>query len=358
MLVQSGRGRTVVHVVNQLDVGGTEKLLVEFARHADRASFDLHFVSLTQRGALAADIEAHGWPVTALQQPPGVRPALPFRLARLLRRLRADVVHTHNTKPLLYAAPAARMVGAKVVHTRHGQRFQAKARQTFLFRQASRLAHRFVCVSEDSARQSVAEGVAQAKLTTILNGIDVTRFTPAGPRAGGPVVMVGRLSPEKDAANLLRAVAHVVRVEPDFRLKIAGDGPCADDVRQLAADLGVAAQVEFLGTVRDVPGLLREASLFVLPSLTEGVSLTLLEAMAQALPVVATRVGGTPEVVADGETGLLVPAANPEALGEAILRLRRDPALGERMGRAGRLRVEARFDVSRAVAAYEALYVG
>jgi glycosyltransferase involved in cell wall biosynthesis len=169
-------------------------------------------------------------------------------------------------------------------------------------------------------------------------------------------VFVGRLSPEKDVATLLRATAIVVRREPSFRLLIAGDGPCAAELRDLAGALGVRGRVEFLGEVRDVPGLLRRAGVFVLPSLSEGLALTVLEAMACGLPVVATKVGGTSEAVLEGETGLLVPAGDPRALADALLRVCRDATLARTLGAAGRARAHQHFDARVMVQRYESLY--
>src|SRR5262249_3901829 len=155
---------------------------------------DLHFVTLTGRGKLADDIESLGWPVSALEEPPGLRPGLVLRLARLFRRLSTDAVHTHNTKPLLYAAPAACLARlCRGTHARHGQRYQAGRRVTAAFRLVSRLADRVVCVSRDSARLSAAEGIPARRICTVWNGINVARFRPAGPVPGGPVVAVGRL---------------------------------------------------------------------------------------------------------------------------------------------------------------------
>src|SRR5205823_12324570 len=137
---------------------------------------------------------------------------------------------------------------------------------------------------------------------------------------------------EKDVATLLHAAALVVRQRPAFRLRIAGDGPCLPALRGLAKQLGLDDQVAFLGEVRDVAGLLATARLFVLPSLTEGISLTLLEAMSCGLPVVATRVGGNPEVIVDGQTGLLVPPGDPPALAAAILQLLGDETRCRNLG--------------------------
>jgi glycosyltransferase involved in cell wall biosynthesis len=348
----------VAHVSWGLNMGGLEKLLVEFARHTDPTRFDLRFISLTERGTLAADLERLGWPVTALEEPDGLRPGLVLRLAQAFRKCGADVVHTHDERPLLYGAAGARLARVRrIIHTRHGQKARNSRRQVFLFRLAAGLADRVVCVSDDAAALTIREGVSPKRIYTIRNGIDLARFAYTGPVASGPVVTVARLSPEKDVATLVRAAAIVVRESPSFRLEVAGNGVCMPALQGLTAELGLEEHVRFLGEVRDVPALLGRASLFVLPSVEEGISLTLLEAMARGLPVVATRIGGNPEVVAEGETGLIVPARDPETMAGAMLRFLGDAEGARRMGLAGRRRVERYFDVRRMVAAYEALYL-
>jgi glycosyltransferase involved in cell wall biosynthesis len=190
----------------------------------------------------------------------------------------------------------------------------------------------------------------------IHNGIDSERFSYNGPTADGPAVYVGRLSPEKDVATLLKAAAIVVAQRPSFRLQIAGTGACSAGLHALARSLQLEGNVDFLGEVRDVRALLHRASMFVLPSLTEGVPLTVLEAMACGLPVVATHVGGTPEAVLAGATGLLVPPGEPAQLADAMLRLHDNPNIARDFGRTGRARVQAHFDVRAMVAGYESLY--
>jgi glycosyltransferase involved in cell wall biosynthesis len=346
----------VAHVALQLETGGMERLLVEFARRADRTEFEPIVVCLGRRGPIGDEIEARGARVIALNLPPGVRPSALFRLARLFRDERIDVVHTHNTKPLLYAGPAARMAGVRaVVHTRHGQRHGATRRQTLLFRLAARCADRIVCVSADSERLCRAEGIGTA-LVTVPNGIDCERFAQCGPRDGGPAVFVGRLTPEKDIATLIEAMVIAIRREPRFRLTVAGAGPCAAELAALAKVRGLEGHVRFVGDTSDVPALLATASLFVLPSRTEGMPLTVIEAMACGLPVVATRVGGTPEVVVDGETGLLVAAGDAPALATAMLAIHGHPRRATAMGEAGRRRAVDLFDVRSMVGRYEAIY--
>jgi glycosyltransferase involved in cell wall biosynthesis len=337
-------------------MGGQEKLLVEFARHADRSRFDMQVVSISTRGVLADEIESCGCPVTSLEERDGFRIGLFWRLARWLRRERIDVVHTHDSRPLIYGAGAARLARvSRVVHTQHGQSLRLSQRQSRLVNFMAGLTDRFACVSKDAARLAVEQGVDAKKVCVVWNGIDTARFAYA-PAGSGAVVAVGRLQPEKDHETLLRAAALAIHEDATFRLQIAGDGPCMGSLRELATELGIQRQVSFLGEVRDVNGLLQRGGLFVLPSLSEGVSLTLLEAMASGVPIVATRVGGNPEVVLDGETGVLVAPQDPVALAGAMLRLRRDDAERRRLAAAGRERVERFFDVRRMVAEYEAMY--
>jgi glycosyltransferase involved in cell wall biosynthesis len=348
---------TVVHVAGQLEYGGLEKFLVELGRHADRDRFNLHFVSLAGRGPIAAELEALGWPVSALDIGPGVLARVVLRLAQMFQRMAPSVVHTHNTRPLVYAGPAARLARVPwVVHSRHGQAFGKGRRDRWLRRVGSQLVNRVVCVSHDGRRIASAEGIPANRLRTVWNGIDPTRFASAAPAGNGPVVTVGRLSPEKDYATLIRAAALVVKEAPDFRLFLGGGGACEQELRDLVASLGLTSVVHLLGPVSDVQGLMASGSLFVLSSLTEGVSLTILEAMAAGLPVVATAVGGNPEVVVDGLTGLLVPAADPPRLAAALLELWRDAARRAELGAAGRQRVCDQFDIRRTVAQYERIY--
>lgn len=346
----------IVHVALQLETGGLERLLVEFARLADRTRFSLAFVSLGSGGPIADEIGALGWPVTVLGAPPGVRLSLVGRLASLFREHRADVVHSHNTKPLLYAAPAAKLAGVQaLIHSRHGQRHGAAARHDFLFKMASRSVDRMVCVSSEAAARCRAEGLRASSIRTIWNGIDLEKFACAEKRGRG-AVFVGRLTPEKSVGTLLHATQLALRQDRDFTLRIAGAGVCDAELKALANELGLAQHVEFVGETREVPALLRSAEMFVLPSRTEGLSLAILEAMASGLPVIATNVGGNPEAVVDGHTGMLVPPGDAQALAAAMLRVRGDTQLAQQMSTAARRRVETHFSVKSMVAKYEALY--
>jgi glycosyltransferase involved in cell wall biosynthesis len=350
--------RRIAHVTLSLDVGGQEKLLLEFIRHAERSRFQPLVIVLGSRGPLAAAVEALDCPVIALNEAPGLRPSRMRRLAAVYRAHQVDLVHTHDDAPLVYGMPAAwwAKIPARLHTHHHGRLTKVTRRQEMLIRWASRLTRRFVCVSHDSARYAEELGVRKDRIVTLHNGIDLERFPYHGPRSDGPVVTVARLSPEKDIPTLLHAARLAADAVPDFRLEIAGDGPCREDLHRLAAELRLQEHVRFLGAVSDVPALLARARLFVLASQTEGVSLTILEAMARGLPVVATLVGGNPEVVLQENSGLLVPAGNASALMKAMLRIYRNSETAQGLGLAGRRRVEAHFDVRHMVARYEALY--
>ncbi|WP_404309363.1 GT4 family glycosyltransferase PelF [Neorhodopirellula lusitana] len=356
------RVRRVVHVSLGTHVGGMEKLLVEFARLTDRDRFELTFVSLQERGDVARELEQQGCSVIDFHKRDGLSPGLVLRLANQFRELRVDVVHTHNTAAMFYGVPAAKLSGVKtVIHTRHGQRLGATKRQTAVFRWLAKGCNQVVSVCEDGARLTIDEGVDSRLVATICNGVDLSRFEFAGPCSNGsclngPVTMVARLSAEKDVPTLIRAMELAIRSAEALKLRIIGDGPERASLENLVQSLGLQNAVEFMGQRNDVAALLAEASVFVLPSLSEGISLTLLEAMARGLPVVSTDVGGTPEVVIDGGTGFLVPAGDVASMADALVELHQNAGAAVEMGRQGRKRVEQHFTIQRMVRDYERLY--
>lgn len=262
-----------------------------------------------------------------------------------------------TTAPPIYGLPAAWWAGVRTrVHTHHhGEIAYISPRQNRMVAWAGRLAQPFVCVSNNSTEFMALQGVPRDQLRTLWNGIDVRRFPYSGPNAEGPALTVARLSPEKDLANLLHATATLLPSLPQFRLRIAGDGPLREDLHRLRDELGLQSSVEFLGERNDIPELLENARMFILPSCTEGVSLTILELMARGLPVVTMRVGGNPEVVLDGETGLYR-LKDSNTLAEVIRCVWNAGDEGRTMGERGRRRVEEKFEIRKMVAQYEAFY--
>ncbi len=348
----------VGHVTLGLETGGQERLLLEFARHAAGDRVALTVVSLTGRGRLGGQLEALGARVIGLDVPAGFRPRLIMELRKLFRAEDFDVVHTHDERPLIYGGPAALLAGVPVrVHTHHHGRLGPVSRLgRGLLRAAALTVFPFCCVSSDSATYVRDLGVSPGRLLTVLNGIDLSRFPFCGPTRGGPAVCVGRLDPGKGHATLFEAVRAVVATVPNFQLLVAGQGQQAAELERLRVAYGLERNVTLLGEVSDIPGLMARAGLFVLASRSEGISLTILEAMASGLPVVTTAVGGTPEIIANGLSGLLVPRDDPKALADALLTVETDFEIAERLGRAARARVEAAFDVVEMVARYEAFY--
>lgn len=350
----------VVHVITELKIGGLEKVVLDLVRCRTEAMFSARVICLDGTGVLAAAFAEAGADVETIG-PSGSVPGRVLHLARRLRELGPDVVHTHNPQAQLHGAWAARLAGVPVVvHTKHGRGCASGRVLQALSRVASTWTKRYVAVSEDAARVArERDGIPPGKLQVIHNGVDVQRFAPrvAGRPNRWRAVTVGRLDPIKDQATMLRAVRLVVDRIPGFRLDVVGDGECRSDLESLRASLELYGNVEFHGYQQDVAPFLVEADFFMLSSISEGVPIALLEAMAAGLPAVATDVGGLREVVVHGETGRLVPAGSPEALAGAIRAIEEAPYAAQRMGQAARRRVEDHFSLAKVVAAYERMYV-
>ncbi len=351
----------VVHVVPNLSTGGMERLVVEMLKHADRQQFVPHVLCIGQRGELAREADELGISVTALEAPLRRNPRLPFKIARYLRSINADVIHTHGPYAQFYGGLAAYIAGGlPVVHTMHGFPWPRTVRRRLLSRISNALTRFIVPVSHDLAKYARCELKAPAKRVRVVhNGIDSSHFDAAVVSLSAPrysSLMVARLSSEKDFASLIAAVDVIRQKHHEFRLAIAGEGPQRADIERQIDHLQLRRHIELLGNRSDIPDLLSRSETFVLSTHTEGISIALLESMACGLPVVATAVGGNPEVLADGETGFLVPPGNPEALADRLLWLINHPQEARAMGAAGRLRVEEKFNIRVMAATYERLY--
>ncbi|MEZ6064835.1 MAG: glycosyltransferase [Planctomycetaceae bacterium] len=352
------RTRKVCHVSMTLQTGGLERLLVDFGRFRNAEQVDPMFVSLAGLGLPAIDLRERGFHVESLDIGKQGKVNAIRRLSQLYREHGVDLVHTHNTYPHFYGAIAAKLSGIPaVINTQHGRGAGDNWKAHMQFRMANCWTARIVGVSEDAARICRRQDPRAAqRIIHLWNGIDLSRFTWHGPADKPVAISVARLSQIKDFPTLLRGVAKVITQVPDFRLRIVGDGPERLRLERLTDELSLRGHVEFLGERNDVPELLRDAGFFVSSTKSEGVSLTLLEAMAVGLPVLTTSVGGNPEVVADGETGRLVEPLNPDAIAAGMLEMLRDRDEWPLLGRNGRERVEEHFNVRKMVSSYEALY--
>ena len=359
----------IAHVVNSLATGGLENGVVNLA-NATVDRFDHVIVCLTALGALEWRLHP-GVRVVSMNNRPGRQIANLLQLARTLRRLGPRIVHSRNW-PAMDAVIAARLARASVVvHGEHGREASdpdgLDPRRKRIRRLLQPFITRFVCVSLELGRWLVEDiGVPSSKVETIHNGVDVARFiTPDKSSARsalgiGPndlvVGSVGRLDPVKGHASLIGAFATLAPRFPSSVLIIAGDGPLRGDLERLVDELALRNRVRLLGERRDVPTVLAALDIFVLPSLAEGMSNTILEAMASALPVVATRVGGNPELVESGSTGMLVPASDRGALVHAIEMYLDDGHLRHLHGKNGRGRTVEHFSLARMADDYSTLY--
>lgn len=348
----------ICHVSMTLRTGGLERLLVEFGRLANRDRYLLEFVSLTDAGPPADDLRALGVHVRSLGFPKMGKWDVYRSLKKLFRDRSIDIVHTHNTYPHFYATLAA--VSARVpviVNTQHGRGCGNGWKDHLQFAVANHFADRVVGVSEDATTLCRQQNPASAgRMQRIWNGIDVGRFKFVGPSSNCTAISVGRLSSEKDFVTLVRAAAIVKQHVPAFRLQMVGDGAERPALEALVRELNIGDVVSFLGERRDVPALLAQAGFYVASSRTEGISLTILEAMSVGLPVVTTAVGGSPEIVEEGVTGHLAPPQDPAALADAIVRMCARRGEWQAIGLAGRNRVERHFNVRTMINGYEQLY--
>ena len=367
----------VVHIVHQFGVGGLENGLVNLINHLPAAQYRHAIVCLTGQTDFHRRIRRPDVAIHTLNKRAGKDFGAYWRLYRLLRELKPDIVHTRNlaTVDCQFFAAAAGVRGR--VHGEHGwdvyDLHGTNSRYRWLRRAASKFVGRFVTMSRDLERWLVSDvGVPAQRVTQIYSGVDSRKFHPReGARAAiGPagfadadsvvIGTAGRLEPVKDPLTLLRAFIALLVREPALRararLVFVGDGSLRPQLQAEAAAADVAALCWFAGSSDEVPGLLRGLDLFVLPSLNEGISNTILEAMATGLPVVATRVGGNAELVREGETGALCASRTPQDMADAILSYLRDGERARRHGAAGRAIVERDFALSRMVETYASVY--
>lgn len=367
----------VAHVVYRFDTGGLENGLVNLINHMPRDAYRHAVIALTQVTDFRQRVKRDDVQFIALDKPPGHAVKLYPRLAQVFRQLQPAVVHTRNLAALECALPAW-WAGVPVrVHGEHGRDVEdmdgTSRKYQWLRRAYKPWVTHYVALSRDLAGYLTERvHVPADRLSQVYNGVDTQRFRPAGgprpPIEGCPfdpdthwlVGTVGRMQQVKDQPNLARAFVRLMTQQPALRdrvrLVMLGGGPLREQVQRIVDEAGLSALCWLPGERSDVADVMRGLSCFALPSLAEGISNTILEAMASGLPVVATDVGGNAELVDEGSTGLIVPPANAEALAEAIGRLASDPGRAAAMGGAGRTRAVGQFSLEAMVARYQGIY--
>lgn len=375
--VTPDRRPLIVHVIHRFDTGGLENGIVNLVNRLPRERYRHAIVALTEVTDFRRRIERDDVQYIALKKPPGQGLWLFPQVRRLLRELQPAVVHTRNIAALEMAAPAA-WAGVPVrLHGEHGWDASDPDGRNRKFRLIRRLyrpfVHHYIALSRHLERYLVRDvGIAPERVSQVYNGVDAQRFRPAGTMrsaiAGSPftgadawlVGTVGRLSPVKDQVLLARAFVRALELAPDasdrLRLVIVGEGPLRGPVEEVLREGNAASLAWLAGDRGDVPDLLRGLDAFALPSLAEGISNTILEAMATALPIVATAVGGNFELLEDGVTGRLVPPRDVDTMARALLDDFRQPEAARERARRARAEVERRFSLDAMVHAYAELY--
>jgi glycosyltransferase involved in cell wall biosynthesis len=364
-------GVKVCQLLHTLHVGGAEVLAARLARRL-REQHDFVFVCLDEIGPLGEELRAEGFTVEVLHRKAGLDLRCAWRLASTLRRHRVQLVQAHQYTPFSYAQ-LARLVypSAPILFTEHGRHqpdYPRRKRMLFNRWMLRRCDH-VVAVGE-AVKQAliVNEGLPTGRIEIVYNGIDTDRFTPSPTERESvrnelgladddlAIIQVARLDYLKDHLTAVRTMSRVVQVVPRARLFLVGEGPEQAKIEAELARLGAQPHVTFLGLRNDIPRLLRGADLFLLTSTSEGIPLTLIEAMATSLPIVSTHVGGTGEVVLEGKTGFLAPSGDDTALSLAIVQLAQDSALRQQLGRAGREVAVALFSEAQMAQRYAELY--
>jgi len=366
----------LLKVVPTFMCGGTENQFMALGRALDRDRFDLQFACLRRWGAFADEIDQRRIPlleynVTSFRSPSAIRQQM--RLARYVVKHKIDIVHAYSFYGNVFALPPARLAGVPVVIASIRDRAPYL---TPMQKRAQRWASQFAdCILVNAAAVKewlIGEGYDPSKIVVIPNGVELSRFElldgreppfkALGVPEGAPVVMVvSRLNPLKGLESFLEAAALVAREYATARFVIVGDTNPSERqywsvLTSLTTKLGLTDRVTFAGLRNDVPQLLGAATIAVMPSLNEALSNVLLESMAAGAPIVATRVGGTPEAIDDGVNGMLIPPGDPRAMARAVSDLLSDPDRARLLGNAARESINKRFSMERMVSATEQLY--
>jgi glycosyltransferase involved in cell wall biosynthesis len=357
----------IAHAVYSLMIGGSEVLAWRIAKALNiNGVYDCSLYAVDRGGPLSDALSADKIKYRVFSRKSRIDLRLLGALAAQLRADKIQLVHTHHLGQLLYAGLAARLVGAKVVHTEHEFYSLSNRRLQILLWFLVKMADVVTAVNDPVSsflRDQV--GIPSPKIVTIQNGIDISPYLAAMPIARSELgwsnndVVVGcvaRLEPEKGVAILLEAFSLVLKHQPNAKLLIAGDGGERERLRSTSGRLGLNGSVHFLGTRSDIPEVLATCNVVALPSIHEGLPMALLEAMAAGKAVVATRVGAIPDVVRDGRSGLLVPPGNVTSFAQALSFLIGDQNKRQEMGVEAHKVVKESYSFNRMIESYEALY--
>lgn len=357
----------VLHLRSSTSLGGPEKQILRGTKPLRQEDFELVLLVLYRRSGampclhpLVVEARKQGIQAEQMQDSHWLPLQLIGHIAEKLKEGEFSLIHTHEYRGDIVGGMAARLAGIKAVAVVRG--YTDRTLSLRLYKVLDLLALRFfdkvITVSDSLRWQVISAGLPQERVVTIHNAIDLEPLEAEASMDGlglrkslgigheeQVVSIVGRLSPEKGHADFFQAAKKILAAASKTRFLVIGDGPLREKLEGLSASLGLGPAVSFLGFRQDVLALMNMSNVVVMPSLREGLPNVILEALALAKPVAATRVGGIPEIIRDGETGLLVPPEDPEQLAEALLRLLRNPEEGKKLGERGRAVVAREFNV-------------
>jgi sugar transferase (PEP-CTERM/EpsH1 system associated) len=360
-----------MHLLLSLNVGGMEWVVVNLLKKLNRNMFNPVMVCLVKGGSLVTEVKKLNCPVIILNKPEKLDFSVSFRLAKVIREKKIELIHTHNTGAYIYGTIAAKLAGCGVIiHTEHGRYFPDKKRLMVAEKILSNFTYRIVTVSEALKNDLIKfEKINPEKISVITNGIDLKHFKPLAKNVirqkkhelgldknDFVIGNIGRLVSVKGHRDLIQAFSLVHKSLPKVKLVIAGDGPLKDDLINFSQSLRLQKNILFLGERNDILELLNTFDIFVLPSKSEGISLTLLEAMAVGKPVVATSVGGNKEIIENGKDGYLVPAQIPKRLGEIILNIVKTYKNNRELGVLAYEKVREKYSLDKMVNDYQNVY--
>lgn len=362
----------ILHLLLSLNIGGAERVAVSVVKGSASDCFEHEVCCLDEIGVFGQDLERHGFRTTLLRRKQdGVDWFLIPRLAAFLRRHRIDIIHAHGETPWFYAALACLLTlgKAKCLTTIHGYGGGDRAglKNYRLWRILTALSHKVVLVADNLRRELLQQKFPDGKLQTILNGIDLHRVyaSPVEERSTWGIdeseIVIGivaRLSVVKNHQLLIQAFTRLKGAGTKARLVIVGDGPERAPLEEMVALNGLTDNVVFCGAQTASLGFYRMFDVFVLPSLSEGISMTLLEALANKVPVIASRVGGNPEIIVHGKTGLLFESGDCTALTQNLFDLIHDSSKRSCLAQAGYRDIQTKFSYDHMIEKYDQLYSG
>jgi glycosyltransferase involved in cell wall biosynthesis len=353
-----------------MGMGGADQQILILAQAMRARGHEVRIVALAPLGAMGLEAQRAGIPTQSLDlgRNFGLVPGF-FRLVRMIRSWRPDILHSHMVHANLMARAARPLAPVPALISTIHSINDGGALRMAAYRLTSGLVDRFTIISQLAARRYIAIGaVPETRLEVVPNTVDTTRFRPLS-HARAAIrrelglgeefvwLAVGRFETAKDYPTMIAAFARLAHERPHSQLLLVGEGSLRDQVTSLLRQEGLEDRVRLLGVRRDVPELLSAADGYVLSSAREGMPVALLEAAAVGLPIVATRVGGVPEVVEDGVTGLLAPPADPVALAQAMIRMESlSPEVRGSMGQRGRGLIEERYGTERVLQMWDRIY--